>query len=77
MGQDTFLQDQLLQGVRILASVRCFFKQGGQVFDIAHRHDAHAAAAVIGLDDDKRLFFDAVLFVFFLYLGKQGIDPRC
>ena len=44
-----------------------------QVFDVAHRHDAHAAIAVVCFDDDKWLFVDTVLFVLATDFGQQRI----
>ncbi len=36
---------------------------GVEFLGVAHRHDAHAAGAGVGLDDDERLLVDAVFLV--------------
>ena len=47
-----------------------------QVLGVAHRHDAHAVRARIGLHDCERLFRDAVLGVFARHALEQRRDIR-
>ncbi len=54
--------------------VACFAVQLIKVGHITHRHDAHAVGAVVGFDNHKRLFVDAVLFVLALDFGQEPID---
>ena len=50
--------------------------QISQIFHVAHRHDALAIRAVVGLHDHKGFFVDSVFFVFALYFSKERINIR-
>ena len=76
VGQHTFLDDDVRHRLAILDDAHLVTRlavEGLQVLDIAHRHDAHAVGAVVGLDHHKRFFVNAVFLVLATDLGEQGI----
>ena len=79
MRQHAFLNDHLRHLLPVFDHTHLVARlavQRIEVFDIAHRHDPHAIGAVIGLDDDKRLFLYAVFLVFAADFGQQRIGVR-
>ena len=79
IGEHAFLDDDLGQGLTALGGahlVAGLAVERIQVLDVAHRHDAHAIGAVVGLDHHKGLLVDAVFLVFAPDLSQQGIDLR-
>ena len=76
VGEHAFLDDDVAHRLPVFDDahlVAGFAVQRIQVFHVAHRHDAHAVGAVVGLDHHKGLLVDAVLFVFALDLGQQCV----
>ena len=75
VGQHAFLDDDLALGhCRRRRLATRLLPQRIEVAHVAHRHDAHAVRALVGLDDDKRLFVNAVFLVLAADLDQQRID---
>ncbi len=75
-GQHAFLDDDVGHRLAVLDDghlVACLAVERVEVLGVAHGHDAHAIGAVVGLDDDERLFVDAVFLVLAPDLGQLRI----
>ena len=72
--QHAFLDDDLALGHDLRRLGARLLQQGLQVLHVAHRQQAGAARALVGLDDDEGLLADAVFLVLAAHLGQQRID---